>query len=1000
MNSHAVVPLAATIVFIPLLIISLLHRPWQRQQGYLVLYIIPAMLWSLSDFFLRSALLSIDKVILVKIIVCMAFWMTVQFHYVLKSVHSKPGGIPLAVLPLIAIIALAAFNVMPKAVEITKEKTMVEYGIWALLIAIVLLVIVGWDVYMLFRKRKAASQLSERNQITYLIILTLIGMILVSSALTKIGTTYAISHVGNLIIALILLYAIASHQLLDVGAALRRLLLYFWLTVTAVLTYVLLFWIASRMLEFQINWIVVIVGIGATFCCIMLISAISATSRRAIEELFIGRRYDYRQKLLQFVVSVYNIADLKEFTSQFLSLLCHSVGTQTAWLLLPSPDDGVFQSHLQYSQDKPSDSIKIRPDSPLVQRLATRVAPVSEREISLQPEFASLWEDERKSLESAKAEVFFPLRNEDRLIGIVAIGKKRGGEAYTYEEMELITYALSSVGPGIEREYHREQLLAKEKSLALVNELMLTMSSSIDIGEAFDRFSDQLRDTISIDWSCISLEDGDEIQILAVNTTLSAPSKAQDKIPLAGTGTEQAMKQQTSIYEPDLSRNRTFSSGEKHLKQGIRSIVYLPLVYAGKSIGTLTIGSCSPNAYRESQIKFLEQLAFQIAPLIANSHLYEEAREKARLDELTALFNRRHFDERLREEINRNTRYGGTFSLIMLDLDSFKAYNDVYGHPAGDSLLHEIGALIRKSIRTSDQAFRYGGDEFAALLPQTDTDSAYHVAERIRQEVAALALAKSTGVTASIGISSYPSDGILPADLVTAADTALYHAKYSGGNRVHISSSALPTATTHQGDGGEARSPSLAAIYAVTAAVDAKDHYTYAHSQRVKDYVITLAEALGLPPDSTNRLSAAALLHDIGKIGVRDSILNKTGPLTSEEFEEVKTHPRLAVAIISNIPSLAPCVPAILYHHERYDGTGYPQGLKGEDIPYEARVLAIADCLADMTADRPYRPALGWNQAIEEMKQNSGTQFDPNVAKVFIGLMESGAILRPPKPGK
>jgi HD-GYP domain-containing protein (c-di-GMP phosphodiesterase class II) len=324
----------------------------------------------------------------------------------------------------------------------------------------------------------------------------------------------------------------------------------------------------------------------------------------------------------------------------------------------------------------------------------------------------------------------------------------------------------------------------------------------------------------------------------------------------------------------------------------------------------------------------------------------------------------------------------------------------VYGHPAGDTLLRDISALIKKAIRTSDQAFRYGGDEFAALLPQTDTDSAYHVAERIRQEVAAHAQARSTGVTCSLGIASCPSDGMLPADLVSAADSALYHSKYAGGNRVHISSSLMPTANARQAENGEARSPSLAAIYALTTAVDAKDHYTYSHSQRVRDYVVTLAEALGLPPDSVNRLSAAALLHDIGKIGVRDSILTKGGALTTEEFEEVKTHPRLAVAIISNVPSLAPCVAAILYHHERFDGTGYPQGLRGEEIPLEARVLAVPDCLADMTADRPYKPALEWKEAMEEIRRHSGTQFDPNVAKVFLGLMESGAISKPSKPGQ
>ncbi|MBN2098799.1 MAG: diguanylate cyclase [Dehalococcoidia bacterium] len=1001
MNSNALIPLAATIAYVPLLLVSLFHRPWQRQQGYFVLYLIPAILWSFSDFMLRSDLLHINDTLLVKVIVCMGFWMVIQFHYVLSSQHSTPGRIPLMFLPLLALIALAALDTVPSSVTSTEDTIAVDYGFWILLIAIPVIVAIFRDFYLLARKRKAATQPAERNQLTYFLAITAIGTIFLCSSLTDFGVSYAVAHIGNLITALILLYATAAHQLLDVGAAFRKALLYAWLTLVAVLTYLLLFWIASEILTFRFDWVVVIVGITATFCCIMLVSAVSSTSRRAIEELFTGQRYDYRQRLLQFVISIYNIADLKEFSNQFLSLLCHSTGAQNAWLLLLSPEDGVFRSQAQFSEVRDSDHpLVLRPDSPLIERLSQETAPLSQREINVLPEFASLWGEEKKSIESARIDLFFPLRNEDRLIGVVAMSKKRRGEPYTYEEIELITYALSSVGPGIDREHLREQLQARQKSLTLVNELMLIMSSSIDISEAFDRFSEQLGQVVPIDWAAISLADEDQLHILAINSNIPSSRKPHDRLPLAGTGTELAMKQQRAVYEPDLAKGHAFVTGERHLKQGLRSIIYLPLIYAGKSLGSLTLGSRYPQAYKDGQVKLLEHLAMQITPPIANSQLYAQAREKARLDELTGLFNRRHFDERIREEINRQVRYGGAFSLIMLDLDSFKAYNDVYGHPAGDTLLQEIGSLIKKAIRTSDQAFRYGGDEFAALLPQTDTDSAYHVAERIRQEVAAHAQAKSTGVTCSVGISSCPSDGEIPADLISAADSALYHSKYAGGNRVHISSSIMPAAATRKADDGEARSPSLAAIYALASAVDAKDHYTYAHSQRVKDYVVTLAQALGLPTDAVNRLSAAALLHDIGKIGVRDSILTKSGALTTEEFEEVKTHPRLAVAIISNVPSLAPCVPAILYHHERFDGTGYPQGLKGEEIPLEARILAIPDCLADMTADRSYRPALDWDEAMEEISRNSGTQFDPNIVKVFISLMESGAIPRPSAPGK
>ncbi|MDM7998811.1 MAG: diguanylate cyclase [Dehalococcoidia bacterium] len=999
MNSNALIPLAATIAYVPLLLVSLFQRPWQRQQGYFVLFLIPAMLWSLSDFLLRSDLLSINHVVLVKVIICMGFWMAIQFHYVLSCYHSRPGRLPFAFLPLVALIVLASLGEIPRSTAMSDGSLSVDYGPWILLVGAPIFLLICRDFYMLARKRQASTQPAERNQITYFLVVTVVGVVLIATSVTDFGVSYAVAHIGNLIVALILLYATAAHQLLDVGAAFRRTLLYAWLTLVAILTYLLLFWLASEIMDFDFDWLVVIVGIAAAFCCIMLVSAVSSTSRRAIEEIFTGQRYDYRQRLLQFVISIYNIADLKEFTAQFLSLLCRSTGARNAWLLLQSPEDSLFRTLAQFSEERETGShIVLRPDSPLVQRLSESSAPLSQREISILPEFASLWADEKKSIESARIELFFPMRNEDKLIGMVAMGRKRRGESYTYEEIELITYALSSVSPGIDREHLREQLQAKERSLSLVNELMLVMTSSIDISEAFDRFVEQLGEFVPIDWAAISVAEEDQLHILAVSSKIPSTRRPHDRLPLPGTGTEQAMKQQKAVYEPDLAKAHAFTTGDRHLKLGLRSMLYLPLIYAGKSLGSLTLGSRYPQAYKEDQIRLLEHLAMQITPPIANSQQYAQAREKARLDELTGLFNRRHFDERLREEINRQIRYGGAFSLIMLDLDSFKAYNDVYGHPAGDTLLQEIGALIKKAIRTSDQAFRYGGDEFAVILPQTDTDSAYHVAERIRQEVADHAQAKSTGVTCSVGISSCPTDGNTPADLISSADSALYHSKYAGGNRVHISSSLMVTGRL--GENGEARSPSLAAIYALASAVDAKDHYTYAHSQRVKDYVVTLAQALGLPPDAINRLTAAALLHDIGKIGIRDSILTKHTELTPEEFEEVKTHPRLAVAIISNVPSLAPCVPAILYHHERFDGTGYPQGLKGEEIPLEARILAVPDCLADMTADRPYRPALDWDEAMEEILRNAGTQFDPNIAKVFVALMESGAIPRPTRPGR
>ena len=282
MNSNALIPLAATIAYVPLLLVSLFHRPWQKQQGYFVLYLIPAMLWSLSDFILRSDKININQTLLVQVIICMGFWMIIQFHYVLSCYHSKPARVPFAFLPLLALIVLAALGEIPRDVVLTEGDLTVRYGFWTLVTAIPVLAFICRDFYLLAQKRKATTQPAERNQITYFLVVIVVGGILVGGSLTEFGVSYAIAHIGNLITALVLLYATAAHQLLDVGAAFRRALLYAWLTLVAILTYLLLFWIASEILDFPFDWTVVIVGIAATFCCIMLISAVSATSRRAI----------------------------------------------------------------------------------------------------------------------------------------------------------------------------------------------------------------------------------------------------------------------------------------------------------------------------------------------------------------------------------------------------------------------------------------------------------------------------------------------------------------------------------------------------------------------------------------------------------------------------------------------------------------------------------------------------------------------------------------------
>jgi diguanylate cyclase (GGDEF)-like protein/putative nucleotidyltransferase with HDIG domain len=381
-------------------------------------------------------------------------------------------------------------------------------------------------------------------------------------------------------------------------------------------------------------------------------------------------------------------------------------------------------------------------------------------------------------------------------------------------------------------------------------------------------------------------------------------------------------------------------------------------------------------------------MASQAGIIIENAQLYSQAVAWATTDGLTELYNHRHFHERLDHEIGRGSRFGTIFCLIILDIDLFKAYNDIYGHLAGDEVLRKVGMCITTSIRSIDMAFRYGGEEFAAILPETQIDDAYRVAERIRKTIEVQASSGAVPITASFGVASWPIDGVMKEEVIARADAALYRAKQTGRNRTCISSEITKPEISPIGIELESKARALSIIYALAATVDAKDHYTYGHSRKVSQYAVALSEALGLPQDKIATIRAAGLLHDIGKIAIPDSILNKKGTLTEEEWKPVTAHPELGVEILRHVIDLVNCLPAILHHHEHHDGKGYPSGLKGKNIPLEARLLAIADAYDAMTSLRPYREQLPPEQALDELKRCSGTQFDPKLVDIFVKTIE------------
>jgi diguanylate cyclase (GGDEF)-like protein/putative nucleotidyltransferase with HDIG domain len=322
-----------------------------------------------------------------------------------------------------------------------------------------------------------------------------------------------------------------------------------------------------------------------------------------------------------------------------------------------------------------------------------------------------------------------------------------------------------------------------------------------------------------------------------------------------------------------------------------------------------------------------------------------------------------------------------------MDVDCFKTYNDINGHLAGDELLRLVSQQIQSSIRHIDIGFRYGGDEFAIILPQSSLDGAHKVAERIIKGVESGIDTRAIPMTCSIGIASWPTDGVMREELIRSADGSLYYAKDTGGNRICLASEVALSQILRMDGGMENKPAILNTIYALAATVDAKDHYTYGHSKKVAQYATDIARALGYSRDSLETIRAGGLLHDIGKIGIPDEILGKPGPLSDEDWVPIRAHPNLGVAILKHVDALKDCLASVQYHHERYDGSGYPSGLKAENIPLDARILAVADAYDAMTSERPYRPnKLSKDDAIGELERGANKQFDPKVVGIFTKL--------------
>src|ERR1700720_3085041 len=450
-----------------------------------------------------------------------------------------------------------------------------------------------------------------------------------------------------------------------------------------------------------------------------------------------------------------------------------------------------------------------------------------------------------------------------------------------------------------------------------------------------------------------------------------------------------------------------------------RAVLCLPISYGETLLGVLNIESRDENAFAPQDVLILNTLADLLATALHNSFVFRKLQQQSITDGLTGIKTRRFFWEALSSEWKRGSRSGRPFSVVLVDLDKFKEVNDSLGHFEGDLVLARVGRLLEQKCRQSNVVARYGGDEFIILMPETGIEQAQVLAERLRLWVATDPMLEEHHITGSFGVPSFPVHGFSMEDLIRVADAGMYVSKRSGGNRVsaaeefaageefaaqrqqisayiegflqrdHTGPEHLEelTLTLQKLCGGEDNCNLQLlkeSIEVLSRAAESRELRTAGHGDLVARYTEIIARALRLSPDEITNVIYAARVHDVGKIFVPERILNKPGPLTDDEFFMARLHARVGAEIIAILPHSTTMQEAIEHHHQRFDGSGYPDGLRGEQIPLWARIIGLADTYANMITEHSVAAARTPEQALDELAKMSGTRFDGMLVRLLL----------------
>jgi diguanylate cyclase (GGDEF)-like protein len=612
-----------------------------------------------------------------------------------------------------------------------------------------------------------------------------------------------------------------------------------------------------------------------------------------------------------------------------------------------------------------------------------------------------------------------PILVKGKAAGVMAAMSLEREYVFEHRDLEVLKTAAGQVSVAIEnaRLFTEEQ--RRSRQFAFLNSVSKTAISSEDSEQMLAEIVAHIQKNFRFDHIGIGILDyaTKEIEIKA-----EAGSTAHEKGKKIALGTgiigRVARTSETALL-------RASQAGElQSLLPTSRTVLCMPITYGETLLGVLNVESEEEWAISDDDVLVMNTLADLLATALHNSFVFQKLQQQSITDGLTGIKTRRFFWEALSSEWKRASRSGRPFSIVLVDLDKFKQVNDTSGHLEGDLVLARVGRLLENKCRQSNVVARYGGDEFIILMPETGVEQAQILAERLRLWLATDPMLSEHQITGSFGVASFPAHGFSAESIIRVADMGMYISKKAGGDRVstaeefekeeggalqrQVVSGYLEAFLQREHTGPEHLEELVAtlrkfaagkdekevsiikeALETLARAAESRELHASGHGEAVAQYCEMIARALRLSSDEIRALSFAGRVHDLGKMFVPERVLNKQGSLNDDEFELLKAHPRFAGEVLAVLPDHDQVRKAVEYHHEHLDGTGFPSGLRGDDVPLWARIIAVADAYVNLTSDRGLTPAKSSEQAIAELERGSGTKYDGMLVRILARELKS-----------